>query len=294
MRAVTGTYRLRNRDLRHAVPRIEVLFEDEDIKRSLLTYDPEYWWDFTVDVKALIEDIVTGAGEKFAGILLKQYIRLDRALCGAVRDLFSAPRLARGERGEKNKDSLILSGLESVKFEENAALLAKVIDWVNDQDGLDVGKRQDLLRWIGKPLNHYKRLSGKDTYLTLGLLGEVISKIQKQARLPKRKYLNFSQNPLMQNWEQNLNAIAKDRDLLAHGEVECAFDVDDEEKAYWERLLPNYIKAIPQIRVLLRELERAYEERCQERPIKLPLRRKAISGRSPGSRARSTKQDLTP
>ncbi len=283
MMAIAGTFCLRDRDIKSVIPTIEAWFSSdrEDISRALLTYDPLYWWEFTADVRALIEDVVTGTGERFVDILLKRYIGLDQSLCASVRRLFALRKAPRdGAPSEREKDALILSGVGNVKFAENVALLEMAMRSLGACTGLDRETRQDLQGWIGKPLAYYKRLGEKAAHLPMGALGEIVSKINKQGLLPPTKYLNFEHNPLMTDWEKNLNAFARDRDLLAHGIARSSEELDENGQPHWEHLLPNYIRAVPQIRMLLRELERAFIERCENKPILLPLKSKKATAKA--------------
>ena len=89
---------------------------------------------------------------------------------------------------------------------------------------LSLGLLAGVYGWIGRPLAYYKRLGEKTAHLPMGALGEIIPKIRREGHLPRTRYLNFEGNPLMEEWEENLNAVALDRDLLAHGIVRSGFD----------------------------------------------------------------------
>ena len=281
MRAITGTNTLRDRDDRNVVPHIEALFTDPNMARSILTYDPEYWWDYVADVKDLVEDVVIGSGDEFISILLRRYVSLDRKLCDAVRKLFALPKSRKRQDDEDRAlDGLILSGLKNVKYEVHAGMLTEALELIRSLRGIEEKDRRLLLPLIGQSQKYLNRLSEKEAHLNMGAVAEIVSKLHREGVVPKR-FLHFSENGLMDGWEDNLNAIARDRDLLAHGQVQSAFDLDDVDKMFWQRLLPNYIRAYPQVRYLLCELRRAYEEKCRQHPIRLPLRQRSPRSRKP-------------
>ncbi len=272
LRAVTGVHAVRDESLARTI--LEAL-QGDDVRRSVLTYVPSYWWTYVRDIKTLIRSIEINDGQGVCRLLMLRYIEAERNLCNAVRDLFSLrqPKMNR-EYYNAELERMILNELGIVRFQASADQLREAKTIIETHEKLAKSEKKKLTNGlIGPVLKDYEELGHAEAHLMLGRIGDVVHKVvDKQLLRPaKRRYLEFRGNQLMKDWRKHLQLISADRNSLVHAEIVDACEVDADERPPWTRLLPNFIRGMPQVYQLLTELRRAHQERFEKHPVKLPL-----------------------
>lgn len=248
----------------------ESVLSQEDVRDKLLTYVPLYWWDLLVDVRTMLRCLLANDSDAIWRLLAQRYINIERELCDKVRRLFGL-RDPEGTREvqDRQRDRLILNEIGPVTFLRDSQDLQRILEALSATKNSELRSEKAVL---GALLKHIRGMATSDTYMMLGRLVKTISNGIKEGRFQTRKnrYLDFSNSSLMKDWQRNLEALSEDRNRLFHGNVINLLSLDTENRGVWRRFVVNYIKAVPQARLLMYELDRAYEQHYRQSPIMLP------------------------
>lgn len=242
------------------------------VRRSLLTYDHMYYWDFIETVQSLIKQVALGQEELFIAQMLSSLIRMEHSLCNGIRQLFVPPDQPIDQVGGKSDiDRRILVHLGLVGYgdaEQAMRALRKMIK------GLNLTKREmQTAQSLISEGTLAAQFAANSTFLSIRFIAPVIKKIREKYSSKLKAvggapdYIAIEEHPVFQcggqldaDWAKEFDALASYRNEFAHGNVGSIFASGHHDQAIWRDVLRSFIVVYPQAMVIERELARFYED----------------------------------
>lgn len=236
--------------------RFMLLFaRNDDITKSIVAYDPRYWWGYVYELRTLCQNIIEYRNHRVLAYFMLAYTRIEADLRRLVVEHF---RFADDSRMPVEKRECAM--LAKCGLQEGEMIRPELGDALQKLNELKRSEmrpelREEIKRVLGKCDRYLSDLAGKEARVTLGLMPRVIKKLRQLGAITDEAWAPF-EHDFMKKWNENLEAAANDRNDLMHGTVLDVFASPRGGAAAWERLLENYILVFPQVHWILDALRK--------------------------------------